>query len=494
MTKSKYLATLILTLLVSSALAQGKDGKRPRFESVSPDHSISGVVDARDGGEYWSTYNFEVPENTVAFRLWLSGAEGDLDLYAQYGAEIEDYSETEWYSEQTDWNEQLFAYSLYGESFEAGTWFVDVAYQLDNLPRDERGRVLEELPFELHVEFLALQIETELRPDEPVSVTLSPEWDAISWFELDVPDDINALRIDVFDTGGDIDLLLTKDPFGNFDAALVVSQSLEGSETLIYEPEEGVLEGVYYLIVLDPFVDLDPIELSLLMSYSIEAPIVLQEPIPPMNQERGPHGAPIGATVQIIADSGWGTGNIVSADGWILTNDHVVRGPDGDLVESVVVAVVGDTGHPPKETFRARVVSSQEHPDLALLKIEEGLYGQPIPAEYNFPHWQWGDSSSVDLGDAVYVVGFPSVGGSGSRPIFTFTRGYLAGRELNSNGSTLVTDTLISGGSSGGALTTGNGQLLALPSFTIDDEGSQMSFALSLDQVPDEWKRQINLD
>lgn len=65
---------------------------------------------------------------------------------------------------------------------------------------------------------------------------------------------------------------------------------------------------------------------------------------------------------------------------------------------------------------------------------------------------------------------------------------------MNGIGSTLMTDALISGGSSGGAMTAGNGQLLALPSFTIDDEAGQMAYALSLDQVPVEWKRLIGLD
>lgn len=184
----------------------------------------------------------------------------------------------------------------------------------------------------------------------------------------------------------------------------------------------------------------------------------------------------------------------MSADGWILTNNHVVRGPDNELVDEVVVAVVLDSDHPPAEMFRAKVIAGTTEPDLALLKIESGLYGQAIPRGYQFPRWSWGDSSQLGLGDGLIVVGFSSVGGSGSRPIFTLTRGYMAGRELTPSGSTLMTDALITGGSSGGALTAGAGMLMAVPSFTVEDAAGQMAFALSLDQVPQEWKDLIGVN
>lgn len=495
MTLFRFLVVLSLLLVVSSDLvAKGKKKLTPNFEQIFAGQSVSGVIDTTETAEHWVTYYFELPENTPAFHLWLTDAQGDLDICAQEGSPINDYTETEWCSELDDWNEGLLAHAIYADSFESGIWYVDVAYQLDDFSRDEHGLILDELSFELHLEFLTFQTEAELEPNKPVHLSLTPEWHAISWLELDIPRNVDAFRVDVFDTNGDIDLLLTQDPLGKYGHAIVVSDSLAGSESLIYEPDGGVEKGTYYLVVLDPFAVLEPVTLSLVLSYSTDAPDFLKEPIAPVIDQVGPHGAPIGATVQIISNSSWGSGNIVSADGWILTNDHVVRGLDGELLDSVIVAVVGDTSYPPKETFKARVVDGLKHPDLALLKIEEGLYGQPIPQGYQFPYWKWGNSSDLNLGDDVFVVGFPSVGGSGSRPNFTFTRGHLAGKEQSSMGSALITDALIAGGSSGGGLTAGNGELLALPSFTIDDVTIQMSYALSLDQVPNEWKLMIGID
>ena len=492
MKRARYLLSLILVFSVSCVYAQGKEKRRPNFEELKEGAPVSGIIHTTETDEFWQTFYFEVPEDTAAFRLWLSGSQGDLDLYAQPGDSINDYSLVEWYSDIEDWNEEMLVHSLYSENFEEGIWYVDVAYTLDGYARDIQGQILEQLPFELHIEFLPLQVESILLPNEPVSVTLDPEWFAVSWFALEVEEPIETLRIDAFDTHGDIDLLLSRSPIINYGEALVLSESIAGSETLIYKPQEGIEAGTYYLLALDSYSDLDPIDLSLVASYSEAAPEFLQRPITPILDQQGPQGVPIGATVQIIADSAWGTGNIVSEEGWILTNDHVVRGLDGELMDSVIVAVVTDPGYPPKETFRASVVAGQEHPDLALLKIEEGFYGQPIPENYRFPYWQWGNSSDLSLGNAVFIVGFPSVSGSGSRPIYTYTRGYLAGMEQNSIGSTLMTDALISGGSSGGALTAGNGELIAIPSFTIDDAAGQMAFALSLDQVPAAWKVLIN--
>lgn len=495
MNQVRYLLSLILVFSVSCVYAQGKEQRRPSFEELKEGAPVSGVIHTVGAGadEFWQTFYFEVPDNSAAFRVWLSGAKGDLDLYLQQGEPIEDYSQVQWYSEMDYWNEEIQVHSLYADNLAQDFWYIDVAYALDSYPRGTDGRILEELAFQLHIEFLPLSFEAELQPNQPVLATLDPKWSAVSWFSLEIDQPIETLRIDAFDTDGDIDLLLSRNPLTTHDQALVVSESIVGSETLIYKPQQGITEGTYYLLALDAYSDLDPIDLSLVVSYSEDPPQILQNPIEPILDNIGPQDVPMGATVQIIADSAWGTGSIVSEDGWILTNDHVVRGLDGELLDSVIVAVVTDPNYPPKETFRARVVAGQEHPDLALLKIEEGIYGQALPTDYRFPYWKWGSSSNLALGDAVFVVGFPSIGASGSRPIYSFTRGYLAGIEKNALGSTLITDTLISGGSSGGALTTGNGELMAIPSFTIEDAAGQMAFALSLDQVPEAWKELIGL-
>ena len=83
---------------------------------------------------------------------------------------------------------------------------------------------------------------------------------------------------------------------------------------------------------------------------------------------------------------GMGSGVIVSPDGYVVTNHHVVDGA------STVQVTLLD-----KREFKGKVIGSDPQTDLAILKIE----GE------NFPHLKWGDSSSLLVGDYVLAVGHP---------------------------------------------------------------------------------------
>jgi len=152
-------------------------------------------------------------------------------------------------------------------------------------------------------------------------------------------------------------------------------------------------------------------------------------------------GGPFGTTQQGTAT---GSGFVVSSDGYIVTNDHVVDGA------SSVTAKVGDG-----KTLKAKVVGTDASTDLALLKVDAS----------NLTPLTLGDSDQVEVGDPAYAIGNPY---GLDR---TLTTGVISAlqREISSpNGYTindvLQTDAAINPGNSGGPLFNAAGQVIGVNS------------------------------
>jgi Do/DeqQ family serine protease len=149
---------------------------------------------------------------------------------------------------------------------------------------------------------------------------------------------------------------------------------------------------------------------------------------------------------------GIGSGVIVSADGTILTNNHVVEG-----AEKITVQTNDD------KTFEAKVVGTDKPSDLAVLKIE----GQ------NLPFLTLGNSDNVRVGDIVLAIGNPL--GIGQ----TVTAGIISakGRRTGLSDSSsfedfLQTDAPINRGNSGGALVSLTGELIGINSQILSPGGT----------------------
>lgn len=135
-----------------------------------------------------------------------------------------------------------------------------------------------------------------------------------------------------------------------------------------------------------------------------------------------------------------GSGVIVSPEGYILTNNHVV-----DHASEVTVTLAD------KREMKARVVGTDSHTDIAVLKIEGS----------NFPYLTLGDSSKVEVGDIVLAVGDPfGVGQTVTNGIVSATgRGGLGIEEVE---DFIQTDAPINPGNSGGALVDDEGHLIGI--------------------------------
>ncbi|GAB5465524.1 MAG: DegQ family serine endoprotease [Candidatus Kapaibacteriales bacterium] len=165
---------------------------------------------------------------------------------------------------------------------------------------------------------------------------------------------------------------------------------------------------------------------------------------------------------------GAGSGVIISEDGYIITNNHVVD----DAVEGNGIQVILDD----KRKFNAEVIGTDELTDLAIIKIDaEGLTPVHI-----------GDIESVDVGQIVFAVGNP-LGLSGtvtSGIISAISRGGIGARGANIS-NYIQTDAAINPGNSGGGLFDIYGSLVGINTAIASETGSYIGygFAIPIDLV-----------
>jgi Do/DeqQ family serine protease len=138
---------------------------------------------------------------------------------------------------------------------------------------------------------------------------------------------------------------------------------------------------------------------------------------------------------------GLGSGVIMSPEGYILTNNHVVDGATS------VQVVLSD-----RREFKARVIGRDKDADLAVVKIDAG----------NLPAITIGDSEKVEVGDYALAVGNPfGVGQSVTLGIVSATHRGM-GHEIEGYEDFIQTDAAINPGNSGGALVNDRGELIGI--------------------------------
>ena len=159
-----------------------------------------------------------------------------------------------------------------------------------------------------------------------------------------------------------------------------------------------------------------------------------------------------------------GSGFIISADGYIVTNNHLIQGANGTgTVDSVTVTL------PNRKEYSARIVGRDELADLALLKIDAT----------NLPFVQWGDSSKARIGDWVVAIGDPYGVGS------TVTAGIISALHRGIVGSGaydryIQTDAAINMGNSGGPMFDMNGRVIGINSALISPTGTNVGIGLAI--------------
>lgn len=177
----------------------------------------------------------------------------------------------------------------------------------------------------------------------------------------------------------------------------------------------------------------------------------LEEPEPGEEGEEGSEGAPGGdphAGMEEIRTSG--SGVVISADGYVVTNYHIIQTRAGQVPEGSISVVLHDDTEIPGD--KVKVVAVDELIDLAVLKIEaEGLALKPLP---------WGDSDAMRIGDFVVAIGNPlDLRGTVSTGIVSAKARQIDKVAIE---HLIQTDAMINPGNSGGALVNLEGELIGI--------------------------------
>ena len=172
-----------------------------------------------------------------------------------------------------------------------------------------------------------------------------------------------------------------------------------------------------------------------------------------------------------------GSGIIISDDGYILTNNHIVStSSDNSFYEvseatKVTVTLFGD-----ETEYEAKIIGTDEQTDLAVIKIDKtGL----IKAEF-------ADSDNIKVGEFAMAVGNPL----GLESSITCGVVSAVNREVtDSDGKTytlIQTDAAINAGNSGGALVNSQGQVIGINTLKLEGEGIEgMGFAIPINSTED---------
>jgi len=158
-----------------------------------------------------------------------------------------------------------------------------------------------------------------------------------------------------------------------------------------------------------------------------------------------------------------GSGSIVTADGYILTNAHVVLPDKNYDVDGLLVSLTLDADQPPEPAYLAEVIVADPDLDLAVIRVTADLEGNALDyAALNLPAVPLGDSDSLELGTPISILGYPGIGGE----TVTLTRGEVAGfiSQPGVKGRAFIkTSATIAGGNSGGMAISEDGYLIGVP-------------------------------
>ncbi len=167
---------------------------------------------------------------------------------------------------------------------------------------------------------------------------------------------------------------------------------------------------------------------------------------------------------------GIGSGVIISSDGYIVTNSHVVRGAD-----KIYVTLPGDS-----KRYNAKLVGEDTQSDIAVIRIDKK----------NLPVLPFADSTKYAVGDVVFAIGNPfGVGESVTQGIISALN--KTGFGISSYENFIQTDASINPGNSGGALIDSRGAFIGMNTAIISRTGGNHGIGFA---IPSEMVKNVAME
>ncbi|MFA5917053.1 MAG: serine protease [Candidatus Gracilibacteria bacterium] len=176
---------------------------------------------------------------------------------------------------------------------------------------------------------------------------------------------------------------------------------------------------------------------------------------------------------------GWGSASVITKDGVIISNDHVVDDGKGALASAFSICITKKLSEKPSCDYTASLITRDDKLDISILRIDPiDIYGNKV---------DYTKFKTIDIDydyepknqDETVAVGYPRIGAD----TISETKGIVSGVSEYNGYKYIKTDTLIAGGNSGGAFIR-NGKLIGIPTFGIGG-GDSMGYALSISEAKD---------
>ena len=185
---------------------------------------------------------------------------------------------------------------------------------------------------------------------------------------------------------------------------------------------------------------------------------------PDTNPQQSPQQSPQQGTPRTREAGSLGSGFIISPDGYVVTNNHLIQGLTGTgTVDTVTVTLTN------RREYTARIIGRDQASDLALLKIDAS----------NLPYVNFGDSTRTRVGDWVIAIGNPyGLGGTVTAGIVSALHRGITG--VGAYDRYIQTDASINMGNSGGPMFDLNGNVIGINSALISPTGASVGIGLAI--------------
>jgi S1-C subfamily serine protease len=481
------LLTAIAWLLTSAGVAHAQ----PESVLLKEGVPTAAVLDM-DADPPMIAFSVNVPKDAVLMTVKISRTPVILDILARKKEPIESMTDAE-YRSNAELPTQLLISRQSSPALEDGTYHIAVTYLGGGRPIIHK-RPVKKVPFAVMVSFVRGKVDGVLAIGKKLTSQTRVEEGSVRTFAVDVPEGAKALRIDLDEVSGMLDIWAKHGApvFRGEDADETVISAL-GRKTLLLEGP-SLKPGRWYIQIVRP-ADIGMVDFALYASLSAEPPPVLLE-LPSLVPAADARKRAIQATVDVATeDGGGGSGTMLVADGLILTNYHVLEEviDNSQEKDAVVIGVTLDPHQSARELFRGNVLAYDKKLDLALVQVACGLYHQPLPAGYRFPTITLGNADVLEVGDTVSTIGFPEIANTNGRASVTLTQGVLSGFEKTEIGVLMKSDAGISPGSSGGAALDSQWRLIGVPTFenVSPEEVSRMAYIHPITLLPEAWQKMI---